>query len=88
MPREDQQQHGDADAADVGLDAQRLPEQVADEDAEQVADGQQRGAVDDHGFVSWFAPRDCAIRGTWRLVCSAEACSLETKGTGDPDAIN
>jgi hypothetical protein len=35
---EDEQQHRDAHAADVGLDAQCLPEQVAEEDAEQVAD--------------------------------------------------
>ncbi|MNN63951.1 hypothetical protein D3C81_1793640 [compost metagenome] len=33
----DQQQHGDAHAAHVGLDAHQLPEQVAQEDAEQMA---------------------------------------------------
>ena len=65
---EDQQQHRDADAAHVGLDAERLPQQIADEDAEQMADSQQRGAVDDHGFVSWVRPCDCAVRRNSALL--------------------
>jgi len=35
-----QEDHGDADPADVGFHAQQRPEQVAQEDAEQVAHGQ------------------------------------------------
>jgi hypothetical protein len=38
---EDQQQYRDADPADVGLDAERLSEQVAKEDAEQMAYSQR-----------------------------------------------
>ena len=52
MLRGNQQQHRDANAADVGLDADQRSERLSDEDAHQVADGQQRGSEDHHAAPS------------------------------------
>ena len=48
VPRHDQQQHRDAHAADVRLHPQRVAQQVAADDPQQVAEGEQGGSVDDH----------------------------------------
>jgi hypothetical protein len=44
-----QQHHGDADAADVGLDPDQRSQDIAENDAEQIAPCQQCGAEDHHG---------------------------------------
>ncbi|MNC27008.1 hypothetical protein D3C75_751630 [compost metagenome] len=48
QPRTDQQDHGDADPAHIGFDAQQHAQEVADDDAGKRADRQQCHTIDDH----------------------------------------
>jgi hypothetical protein len=71
-PGENQQQHGNAHAADIRFDADQAAQQVAQKQAQQMAGCQQGSSVDDHGvsllcIVILFSPvtavmpmhRDC-----------------------------
>ena len=61
--------HGDADAADVGLDAERLAQKIPEKDAQQVAQGQQGGTENDHPLVSLVSPS--GIAALWRRTLPA-----------------